>query len=335
MSNGCICCTLREDLLKEVENLAKEGKFDYILIESTGVAEPVPVAQTFSYVDEENGIDLTKYTRLDTMVTVVDGFRFWIDFASGDLLIDRKEAVSDEDDRSVVDLLIDQIEFADVIILNKTDKLDDQEKSRLRAMITRLNPVAKLIESQFGKIDPKEILNTGLFDFDEASRHAGWVKELEKPYHVPETDEYGIRSFVYRSQLPFHPERLTDWMNDFPEEVIRSKGNLWLATRNDYAISFSQAGPSVMVDFAGTWVATASQEEQEFFFQENPDLKERFHPEYGDRMTEIVFIGMDMDQSVLASSLDQCLLTGDELAMDWVSFPDPFPLVIDFQNENE
>lgn len=198
MSNGCICCTLREDLLKEVERLTKEGKFDYILIESTGISEPVPVAQTFSYVDENLGIDLSKYCRLDTMVTVVDAYNFWNDYQSGENLLQRRQALSDEDEREVADLLIDQIEFCDVLVINKCDMVEKEQLDLLEKTLRKLQPNAKIIKTSYGKIDPREILNTNLFDFDKASRSAGWIKEIQKGFHTPETEEYGISSFVFR-----------------------------------------------------------------------------------------------------------------------------------------
>jgi G3E family GTPase len=209
MSNGCICCTLREDLLIEVERLAKQGNIDYIIIESTGISEPIPVAQTFSYIDEELGIDLTRFCRLDTMVTVVDANRFWKDYQSGDRLLDRKQALSEDDTREIADLLIDQIEFCDVLILNKCDLVSEEELAKLEKVLKTLQPKAKLIRTVKGEIDPREILNTGLFNFEEASSSAGWIKELEQGHdqHTPETEEYGISSFVYSRRLPFHSER--------------------------------------------------------------------------------------------------------------------------------
>ena len=200
MSNGCICCTLREDLMIEVERLAKENRFDYLLIESTGICEPVPVAQTFSFVDEENGIDLSRFSYVDTMVTVVDAFNFFKDFGSPETLMDRKLTDIDDDHRTIVNLLTDQVEFANVIILNKTDLVDAQHLGVLKSAIKKLNPSAEIIESTFSKVSPKKILNTGLFDFETAEQSAGWIEELEKDDHTPETDEYGISSFVYKSK---------------------------------------------------------------------------------------------------------------------------------------
>ncbi|TNJ63230.1 GTP-binding protein [Paenibacillus hemerocallicola] len=325
MSNGCICCTLREDLLREVEKLAKEGRFDYILIESTGVGEPVPVAQTFTYIDEEHGIDLTRFCRLDCMVTVVDAYRFWHDFSSGETLLERDQAVGEDDTREVVDLLIDQIEFCDVLLLNKCDKVDEDDLVELEAVLRKLQPRAKLLRTVQGQVDPSTILNTGLFDFDEASSSAGWIKELEKPVHTPETEEYGISSFVYERNKPFHPERLMQWMSDWPEEIVRAKGMVWLATRNDMAQNLSQAGPSIQFGPAGYWVAALPEEEKRRLMAEDDALRNEWDPVYGDRINKVVLIGIGMDRARLSASLDGCLLTDDELDADWNAFPDEFP----------
>ncbi|MGO4543483.1 GTP-binding protein [Paenibacillus sp. 2TAB23] len=325
MSNGCICCTLREDLLMEVEKLAKENRFDYILIESTGVGEPVPVAQTFSYIDEEQGIDLTQFCRLDCMVTVVDAYRFWHDYSSGETLLERSQAVQADDTREVVDLLIDQIEFCDVLILNKCDLVDEEELIELEGVLRTLQPRAKLIRASRGEIDPKAILNTSLFDFEEASQSAGWMKEMAAPAHTPETEEYGIASFVYERTKPFHPQRLMEWMEEWPEEVVRAKGMVWLATRNDYAQSLSQAGPSIQFGPAGQWAAALSDEERAAVLREDPELAQLWHEKYGDRINKVVFIGIEMDRTKLVDSLDSCLLSDGELDQDWDSFQDDFP----------
>lgn len=325
MSNGCICCTLREDLLKEVERLALEGRFDYILIESTGVGEPVPVAQTFSYIDEEQGIDLSKFCRLDCMVTVVDAYRFWSDFSSGESLLDRSQAVGEDDTREVVDLLIDQIEFCDVLLLNKCDMVEESVLQELEGVLRKLQPSAKLIRTVKGQVDPAEILNTGLFDFDKASTAAGWIKELEKPVHTPETEEYGISSFVYERVRPFHPERLMDWMSEWPEEVVRAKGMVWLATRAETAQSLSQAGPSIQFGPAGYWLAAMPEEEQQAVFAEDPSARDGWHPLYGDRINKFVLIGIGLDRAKLAAELDACLLTEEEMKADWSTFVDEFP----------
>lgn len=325
MSNGCICCTLREDLLKEVERLAHEGRFDYILIESTGVGEPVPVAQTFTYIDEEHGIDLTRFCRLDCMVTVVDAYRFWHDFSSGETLLERDQAVGEDDTREVVDLLIDQIEFCDVLLLNKCDKVDEDDLTELEAVLRKLQPRAKLLRTVQGQVDPSAILNTGLFDFDEASSSAGWIKELERPVHTPETEEYGISSFVYERNKPFHPARLMQWMSDWPTEIVRAKGMVWLATRNDMAQNLSQAGPSIQFGPAGYWVAALPEEEKRRLMAEDDALQNEWDPIYGDRINKVVLIGIGLDRARLSASLDGCLLTDDELEADWSAFPDEFP----------
>lgn len=325
MSNGCICCTLRDDLLQEVERLAKEGRFDYILIESTGVGEPVPVAQTFTYVDDELGIDLSQYCQLDCMVTVVDAYRFWHDFSSGQSLLDRNEAVGEEDTRDVVDLLMDQIEFCDVLLLNKCDLVGEDELAELEGILRKLQPRARMIRTEHGRVKASDILNTGLFNFEEASVSAGWMKELSKPVHTPETEEYGISSFVYERARPFHPVRLMEWMQDWSPEVVRAKGIVWLATRSEVAQSLSQAGPSVQFGPAGYWVAALPAAEQRAILQEEPDLARQWHPEYGDRTNKLVFIGISMDRAGITAGLDTCLLTEGEMAMDWQSFADPMP----------
>lgn len=325
MSNGCICCTLREDLLKEVEKLAMENRFDYILIESTGVGEPIPVAQTFTYIDEEQGIDLTQFCKLDCMVTVVDAYRFWHDYSSGETLLERSQAIGDDDTREVVDLLIDQIEFCDVLILNKCDLVGEEELAELEGVLRTLQPRAKFIRTSKGEVDPKEILNTSLFDFDEASQSAGWMKEMEAPAHTPETEEYGISSFVYERTKPFHPKRLMEWMEEWPEEIVRAKGMVWLATRNDYAQSLSQAGPSIQFGPAGQWAAALPEAEREAVLRDDPGLAGFWHEEYGDRINKIVFIGIEMNRQKLIDSLDSCLLNDLELSLNWNEFPDEFP----------
>ena len=325
MSNGCICCTLREDLLKEVERLCTEGKFDYILIESTGISEPVPVAQTFSYVDDILGIDLNKYCRLDTMVTVVDAYNFWNDYQSGENLLERQQALGEEDEREVADLLIDQIEFCDVLIINKCDLVENEKLEMLEKSLRKLQPNAKITKTSFGKIEPKEILNTKLFDFDKSSRSAGWIKELQKGFHTPETEEYGISSFVFRRRRPFHPERLIEFFNNFPSNIIRSKGILWLATRNSIAINYSQAGKSIKVEPSGRWIADLPENEIKQYLKEYPSLKKMWNDQFGDRMNEIVFIGQSLDTDKTKKELARCLLNDNEMASDWSLFSDPLP----------
>ena len=316
MSNGCICCTLREDLMIEVENLANEGRFDYLIIESTGISEPVPVAQTFSFVSEDGDIDLSKFSYIDTMVTVVDCFNFFNDFGTNELLVDRKLTDMEGDDRTIVNLLTDQIEFANVIILNKTDLVDDKTVGLLKASIQKLNPSAKIITSDFSKVDPKEILNTKLFDFEEAQSSAGWQKELELESHTPETEEYGISSFVFRNQKPFHPERFWKYLNeDYPSGVIRAKGLFWLASRPNDAINFSQAGGSSRLEKAGVWWISMPYSERinyESFVDNREYIESKWHKQWGDRMNELVFIGQDIDKEKMIDDLEKCLLQDNE-----------------------
>ncbi|ANB55573.1 archaeal ATPase family protein [Anoxybacillus sp. B7M1] len=325
--NGCICCTLRDDLMKEIERLVDAGGLDYIVIESSGISEPIPVAQTFTYIDENLGIDLTKKCRLDTMVTVVDANRFWNDFSSGESLLDRKQAVDDSDTREVADLLIDQIEFANVILLNKIDLIHPEEAKELEKMLKKLNPEAKIIPTTFGQVALDEILNTHLFDFESASQAAGWIKELNEE-HTPETEEYGISSFVYRRRQPFHPERFMKWLENWPIEVIRAKGFFWLASRNDVCGLLSQAGTSIVIQGAGEWVAAYPEAERQQILMENPELLEKWDQTYGDRMTELVFIGIEMNQEEIEDSLDQCLLTAQEMSQNWETFFDPLPAFV-------
>ncbi|AXN38533.1 GTP-binding protein [Peribacillus butanolivorans] len=324
MQNGCICCTLREDLMVEVEKLSTKGNIDYIVIESTGISEPVPVAQTFTYVDENVGIDLSKFCRLDTMVTVVDAKNFWKDYASGETLIDRMQATDEADQREVVDLLIDQIEFANVILLNKIDLMKAEEVAELNAVLQKINPDARIIETSHSQVPLKEVMNTQLFDFEKASQGAGWIKELNEE-HIPETEEYGIASFVYRRKKPFHPSRLMTWLDSWPVEVVRAKGFLWLATRNDTAVLVSQAGPSLMIQEAGKWIAAYPKDEQQQILQDEPELLKSWDDLYGDRMTELVMIGIQMNQQEIENELDQCLLTEIELQQDWSLYEDPLP----------
>ncbi|WP_340028445.1 GTP-binding protein [Paenibacillus sp. FSL H7-0940] len=325
LSNGCICCTLRDDLMQEIEKLVNEGKYDYILIESTGISEPVPVAQTFTYADEESGIDLTSLARLDCLVTVVDANRFWHDFGSGQSLLDRNQATGDEDTRDVVDLLIDQIETCDVLLLNKCDLIDDTELNKLEGIIRKLQPNAKIIRTENGQVNPSEILNTGHFDFEKVSMSAGWIQELEKESHTPETEEYGIGSFVYRRRKPFHPSRLAEFMSYWPEEVVRAKGLVWLAAEGDVAASLSQAGSSIQFGPAGLWVAALPEADKEEILRNEPDVLEKWDAQWGDRQTELVMIGIEMERASIEDELDQCLLSDEEMLGDWGQFDNPLP----------
>ena len=314
MSNGCICCTLREDLMEQVEELATANKYDYLLIESTGIGEPMPVAATFAYEDED-GDSLSKVARLDTMVTVVDAASFFKYMESSDDLKKLGIAVDETDDRTIVDLLVDQVEFANVILLNKTDLIDAKQLATVEALINKLNPDAKLIRSQFSKVSPSEILNTKLFNYEKAAQSAGWAKELAGE-HTPETEEYGIRSFVYRRDRPFHPERFSHCLQNEWPGVVRSKGFFWLASRARLAGSWSQAGGSCRAEPAGFWAVQD---------KDGKIVSSEFAPVNGKQ--ELVLIGIDMNEEELTQMLDHCLLNDSELALGeegWKGFSDPF-----------
>ncbi|MCC9072297.1 GTP-binding protein [Flavobacterium sp. F-65] len=316
MSNGCICCTLREDLMVEVEKLARENRFDYLLIESTGISEPIPVAQTFSFINEDENIDLSRFSYVDTMVTVVDSLNFFKDFGSAETLQQRKASDIENDNRTIVNLLVDQVEFANVIILNKTDLISSESLQILKASIQKLNPVAKILTSVLGKVNPIEIINTGLFNFEEAEVSAGWIRELEG-IHTPETEEYGINSFVFRNPKPFHPERLWNFIkHDFPSNIIRSKGLMWMASRPEQAINWSQAGGSMKAEGAGVWWASMPLSQRMMFnnFVEFQDIiEERWTADFGDRLNEIVFIGQKIKEDKILKELKKCLCTPDEI----------------------
>lgn len=327
LSNGCICCTLRDDLLKEVERIVKRGGIDQIVIESTGISEPVPVAQTFSYVDEALGIDLTEICRLDTMVTVVDANRFIKDYQSGDMLLDRDQAVGEDDERTIADLLIDQIEFCDVLILNKIDLVSEEEANRLEAMLHKLQPTAKLIRAVNAQVNIDEVLETGRFNFEAASQSAGWLQELEAgghATHTPETEEYGISSFVYRRRLPFHAERFNTFLENMSESIVRAKGIAWLAQYNNVACLVSQAGTAVDIHPVTFWVASMPKAERAAILQERPDVRADWDPEYGDRHTQLVMIGIDLDEAAITAQLDACLLNSQEIDADWSQFSEPY-----------
>ncbi|WP_147641206.1 GTP-binding protein [Mammaliicoccus lentus] len=330
LSNGCICCTLREDLLVEVQKIAERGDVDQIVIESTGISEPVPVAQTFSYIDDELGIDLTSICRLDTMVTVVDAHRFINDMRSEDLLTDRDQGVSEEDERSISDLLIDQIEFCDVLILNKTDLVDKKDLDQLENVLRKLQPTAKFIKTNFADVPIKEVVNTGLFNFEKASNSAGWIKELTEgghASHTPETEEYGISSFAYRRRLPFHADRFNKWMENMQGNIIRAKGIVWLAQYNHVACLFSQAGSFVNIHPITYWVDAMSEAQKNEILSERPEVKANWDPEYGDRETQFVIIGSDLDVDEITKSLDECLINADEIDQDWSQLKDPYSWV--------
>lgn len=327
MTNGCICCTLRDDLLQEVSRLAREERFDYLLIESTGISEPMPVAATFTFMDE-TGKSLSEVAELDTMVTVVDAVKFLEDFRSVDDLRDRKVALSDEDERSIGDLLIDQVEFANVIVLNKADLVSEEDLERLNAIIRHLNGDAVILSSIKGKVPMDAILNTGLFDMEKAETSPGWVKELNGD-HISETEEYGISSFVYRARRPFHPDRLETLTDAGFTGVLRAKGFMWLASNHDETILFSVAGSTLTFEPSGLWLAASPAEAEEGVA--DPELEEYigkvWEPEFGDRRQELVFIGVEMDRPVLEAKLNATLLTDDEMgegAEVWKSYNNPF-----------
>lgn len=325
MSNGCICCTLREDLLIEVRRLAEDNRFDQLVIESTGISEPLPVAETFTFEDDD-GFSLSEFARLDTMVTVVDAFNFLKDYSSYDSIQSRGESLGEEDQRTVVDLLIDQIEFCDVIVLNKIDLISDAEKERLLAIIHSLNPRANIEISQFGQVNLDKLLNTNLFDFDEASEAPGWLKEL-RGEHTPETEEYGISSFVYRARRPFHPQRFYDFINTEWKGVIRSKGFFWLASHPKLAGSWSQAGAMARHGLAGYWWATIPEEEWPEDEQNREIIQNNWDANTGDARQEIFLIGLEMDESNLIDKFNNCLLNDDEMAQgpeEWQLMNNPF-----------
>ncbi len=331
MSNGCICCTLREDLIIEVEKLAKMKKFDYLLIESTGISEPIPVAQSFSFATGDELFDLTKFSRLDTMVTVVDAFNFFKDFGSADTILDRNLNDDPQDQRTIVNLLTDQVEFANVILLNKTDLVDEEQLRLLEGMLIKLNPEARIIRTSYGKVDPKAILNTNLFDYERAEQAAGWIKELNNE-HIPETEEYGISSFVFRERRPFHPERFWEYVNHkWPGNIIRSKGLFWLASRSDQALLWSQAGGSLKAEPYGRWWASVPIRERavnQAYMENQQEIMEKWDKKWGDRMNELVIIGQDLNEEAVTDALRKCLVNEmDEAGMaSGNQFEDNWPI---------
>lgn len=341
MSNGCICCTLREDLLIEITRLAQENRFDYLLIESTGISEPLPVAETFTFRGED-GLSLSDVAELDTMVTVVDGFNFLKDFSSRDFIAQRGESMGIDDERTVVDLLVEQVEFCDVIVLNKTDLLNTEEIGRLEGILKSFNPRAKIVHSQFSKVPLGRIMNTGLFNFEAAEDAPGWLKEL-RGEHVPETEEYGISSFVYRARRPFHPQRFYEYIGQEWPGVIRSKGNFWIASRPEYCISWSQAGAISRNELAGFWWAATPKEYWPDDAEQLAGINKRWQEPFGDRQQELVLIGIDMDKATLIAEFDRCLLTPTEMLLGdmgeymdgWKALSDPFPVWHQHEEEEE
>ena len=319
MSNGCICCTLREDLMIEVEKLAKEQRFDYLIIESTGISEPIPVAQTFSFESDDGNIDLSRFSYVDTMVTVVDAFNFIKDFSSPEYLTDRNLSDIENDERTIVNLLTDQVEFANVILLNKTDLVSESELRNLYDIINKLNPEARIIPTKHSKVNLNDVINTGMFDFEKAESSAGWIKELENE-HIPETEEYGIGSFVFKRNKPFHPERFLKFVeNSFPKNILRSKGLFWIASRSDQALIWSSAGGSIKTDPAGVWWASMPFSERinyAAFVNNQKQIESKWDSTFGDRKIELVFIGQNLDVNLITNQLENCLLNDEEL-LQW------------------
>ena len=325
MSNGCICCTLREDLLEQVRNLAEEGKFDYLLIESTGISEPLPVATTFDFRDEE-GHSLSDVLQLDTMVTVVDGANLIKNYSSTDFLKDQGESLGEDDERTLVDLLVEQIEFANVIILNKIDLISKKELETVKAIIRGLNAKAKIIETTLSQVDMKEVMHTGLYNLEEAQEHPLWAQELYNPdAHVPETEEYGITSFVYRARDPFDPEKIHAFFNESWPGVVRAKGFFWLSSRPDFVGEVSQAGAFVRHHGIGRWWASIPKNQWPDGEDFEANISQNWTADYGDRRQEIVFIGLkdQMDQAKIKKQLDACLI------QDYLKEPDEFLEVAD------
>ena len=328
MSNGCICCTLREDLLIEINNLAAEDRFDYLVIESTGISEPLPVAETFTFADE-TGISLSDVAELDTMVTVVDAVNFLNDYDEAIYLQDTGESLGDEDDRSVADLLVDQVEFADVLVISKTDLVEPSEVARLSAILRTLNREAKIIPISRGEIDLDQVLNTGLFDFERAQQAPGWLQEM-RGEHTPESDEYGISSFTFTARRPFHPEKFYEFLHNTEKfgKLLRSKGYFWLASRPEFAGQWSQAGGVARYGFAGMFWKSVPEKN----WPTDPDylasIKNNWVEPFGDMRQELVFIGQNLDEETMTDALDQCLLSDEELLKGkehWATLPDPFP----------
>lgn len=328
MSNGCICCTLRDDLLDEVRKLSAEGRFDYLLIESTGISEPLPVATTFEFRDEE-GQSLSDVARLDTMVTVVDAVNLLNDFSSHDFLSDRGETLGKDDERTLVHLLTDQIEFADVVILNKVTDAGPERADAARKIIRSLNADARIIETDHSTVNADAILNTGLFNFEKAHEHPMWAKELYGfANHVPETEEYGVSSYVYRAKLPFIPERIQEVLNGYLPGVIRAKGHFWITTRPDIVVEYSLAGALSSISPLGKWWATIPKSQHPETESIQAYIRAHWQEPWGDRRQELVFIGSGIDWPALKARLDSCLVPAERASGpdDLPSYPDPFPI---------
>ncbi|TVP75830.1 MAG: GTP-binding protein [Gemmatimonadales bacterium] len=327
MTNGCICCTLRDDLLREVRRLADQGRFDALVVESTGISEPLPVAVTFVFEDED-GSTLSDHARLDTMVSVVDAAAFPRDLGSTDLLEDRGETAGEGDERGLSDLLLDQVEFADVLVINKTDLVSPEELDELEALLRTLNRSARIVRTRYGQVSLEEVLETGRFDLEEASRAPGWLRELEGD-HVPETEEYGITSMVFRSRRPFHPARLHDFLQESWPGVVRAKGFFWLASRMDWVGSLNQAGRMREHGPAGTWWSAAEPDPEALDPEFREAIREVWEEPWGDRRQELVFIGQGMEADRLRFRLAGALLSAEEMALgagEWARLEDPFPV---------
>ncbi|MBQ4798021.1 zinc metallochaperone GTPase ZigA [Pseudoalteromonas sp. MMG006] len=329
MSNGCICCTLREDLLIEVGKLAKDGQFDYLVIESTGISEPLPVAETFTFADE-NGVSLGDVATLDTMVTVVDAVNFLNDYEQANDLQDTGESLGEDDERSVTDLLVDQVEFADVILISKTDLVTEEQLNKLTAILNTLNTQAKIIPISNGSININEVLNTGLFDFERAQQAPGWLKEM-RGEHIPETQEYGISSFNYTARRPFDPEKFYNFLHNTEQfgKLIRSKGYFWLATRPLFCAQWSQAGGIAHYGFAGMFYKAIPQKDWPTEPELLADINSKWVEPFGDMRQELVFIGQSLNKQAMINALDDCLLSEDAVLKGkdfWRTYNDPFPI---------
>ena len=328
MSNGCICCTLREDLLIEVNKLAKDAKFDYLVIESTGISEPLPVAETFTFTDE-NGVSLSDVAKLDTMVTVVDAVNFLKDYDEAKYLQESGESLGEEDDRSVADLLVDQVEFADVILISKIDLVEVRDIDRLIAILKTLNTHARIIPISHGKVIIDDVLSTGLFDFEQAEQAQGWLKEM-RGEHVPETEEYGISSFSYVARRPFYPEKFYKFLHSTEKfgKLIRSKGYFWLSSRPEYVGQWSQAGGTARYGFAGMFWKSVPKQDWPKDEESLDNIKKQWQEPFGDMRQELVFIGQKLDRDAISKALDDCLLSDDDLHRGkdyWATLSDPFP----------
>ena len=329
MSNGCICCTLREDLLLEVSKLAKEGRFDHLVIESTGISEPLPVAETFTFADE-NGVSLGDIATLDTMVTVVDAVNFLTDYEQANDLQDTGESLGEEDERSVTDLLIDQVEFADVILISKTDLVTKAQLNKLTAILNTLNTQAEIIPISAGKVDINKVMNTGLFDFERAKKAPGWLKEM-RGEHIPETEEYSISSFNYIAHRPFDPEKFYKFLHGTEQfgKLIRSKGYFWLATRPLFCGQWNQAGGIAHYGFAGMFYKAIPKKDWPTDPELLADINSKWVEPFGDMRQELVFIGQSLNKQAMIEALNDCLLPEDAVLKGkdfWRTYNDPFPI---------